>query len=81
MFSLFKKKTDGETIEFAIKGMHCPSCALNIDGALEDTPGIKRASTSYAKARVTVEFDPAMISKDSIKKVIQEQGYQASDLK
>ncbi|MBP9700017.1 heavy-metal-associated domain-containing protein [Candidatus Woesebacteria bacterium] len=81
MFPLFKKKNAGSSTEFAIKGMHCPSCALNIDGALEDTPGIKSASTSFAKARVFVEFDPTTISEETIKKVIQEQGYQASDLK
>lgn len=80
MFPLFKKKTVGSTTEFAIKGMHCPSCALNIDGALEETPGIKSASTSYAKARVSVNFDPTTISEDTIKKVIQEQGYQAEAL-
>lgn len=81
MFPLFKKKIAGSSTEFSIKGMHCPSCALNIDGALEDTPGIKSASTSYAKARVMVNYDPTSISKETIKKVIQEQGYQALDLK
>ena len=34
-----------------IKGMHCTSCAMNIDGELEDTKGVKEANTSYAKQK------------------------------
>ncbi len=34
---------------FKIQGMHCTSCAMNIDGELEDTEGIKEAKTNYAK--------------------------------
>lgn len=80
MFPLFKKKTKGTATEFAITGMHCPSCAMNIDGALEDTPGIQGATTSYAKARVAVQFDPTKISTEKIKAVIHQQGYQATEL-
>ena len=45
-----------------ISGMHCVSCAMNIDGELEDTEGVKEASTSYAKQQTDVCFDPEKIS-------------------
>ncbi len=43
--------------KFKITGMHCTSCAMNIDGELEDTEGVKESSTNYAKQETEVEFD------------------------
>ncbi len=40
-----------------VSGMHCASCAANIDHALEELEGIKKASTSYARSRTKLEFD------------------------
>ena len=48
MLNLFKSKPKGEQVTLKITGMHCPSCAMNIDGALEDTAGVIEAETSYA---------------------------------
>lgn len=42
--------------------MHCVSCAMNIDGELEDTEGVKEASTNYAKQLTEVTYDPDKIS-------------------
>jgi copper chaperone CopZ len=62
---------------FKIKGMHCTSCAFNIDGELEDTDGVKEASTNFAKAKTEVEFDPKKISEEKIVKLIKKVGYDA----
>ena len=41
-----------------ITGMHCISCAMTIDGDLEDfVKGVKASNTNYAKAETEVEFD------------------------
>ena len=58
--------------------MHCTSCAMNIDGELEDTQGVKTANTSYAKAITEVEYDSEKISAEQISTVIKNSGYQAS---
>ena len=58
--------------------MHCTSCAFNIDGELEDTDGIKEASTNFAKAQTEVEFDPEKVSVDKIIKLIKTVGYTAT---
>jgi Cu+-exporting ATPase len=62
---------------FKIKGMHCTSCAFNIDGELEDTDGVKEASTNFAKAKTEVEFDPEKIDEEKIVKLIKKVGYDA----
>lgn len=63
---------------FKIIGMHCTSCAMNIDGELEDTDGIKESNTSYVKSQTTVEFDVEKINEKKIQEVIKKVGYKAS---
>ena len=66
--------------KFKIEGMHCTSCAMNIDGELEDTEGVKSASTNFAKGIVEVEYDPKKLSEEKIIKIIKSAGYSASIL-
>ena len=64
--------------KFKITGMHCTSCAFNIDGELEDTDGIEEANTNFAKAQTEVKFDPEKVNVDKIIKLIKTVGYDAS---
>lgn len=59
-----------------IIGMHCTSCAMNIDFDLEDL-GVKTAKTNYAKQICEVEFDEAKINIDDILRSIEKTGYKA----
>lgn len=62
---------------FKISGMHCTSCAMSIDGDLEDTKGVKSAKTSYAKQECEVEFEEEVITIEKILKVVDKTGYSA----
>ncbi len=64
-----------ETKVFKISGMHCTSCAMNIDGELEDTERIMEANTNYARQETQVKFDPEKISQDAITGIIAKVGY------
>ncbi len=44
---------------------------------LEDLPGIKSSSTSYAKAETEVEFDSDKVSDSLILETIKKSGYTA----
>lgn len=65
--------------KFKISGMHCTSCAMNIDGELEDTDGIKQANTNYAKSQTEVEFDENKITDKQIIDIIEKTGYMADN--
>lgn len=54
-----------------IIGMHCTSCAMNIDGDLEDTEGVKESKTNYAKQVTEVTFDPEKVSINKLISVIR----------
>lgn len=61
-----------------IVGMHCTSCAMNIDGELEDTTGVQKANTSYAKQVCEVEFDQEKLTETDITAIIKKAGYTAN---
>lgn len=67
-------------VQLAISGMHCTSCAMNIDGELEDTEGVKEANTNYAKALTEVTFDTDKLSEEKIISIIQKVGYTAQSI-
>ncbi len=65
-------------IKLKIDGMHCTSCAMNIDGELEDTEGVKQSSTNYAKQSTEVEFDEKKLDEKKVIEIIKSVGYTAS---
>lgn len=75
MLGLFRKKIKGETITLTIEGMHCTSCAMNIDGALEETEGVFEATTNYAKSSVEVNYDPEKVRIEDLVKAVEKTGY------
>lgn len=66
---------------FNIIGMHCTSCAMNIDGELEDTDGVHEAKTNYAKSQTEVSYDPEKINLEKIAKIIEQLDYKTEVLK
>lgn len=60
---------------FKINGMHCSACAMDIDGTLEDTDGVKGANTNYAKQQTEIEFDPQKVKEEQVIEIIKNLGY------
>lgn len=76
---LFKKPKLNNNLTTAvlkIGGMHCASCALNIDFELEDLPGVTEVKTNYAKGESEIVFDPNKVAKTQILEVIGKLGYE-----
>lgn len=66
------------TKKFKIVGMHCVSCAINIDFDLEDLKGITTAKTNYAKQICEVTYDEKYISEKEIISQINKTGYEVA---
>lgn len=64
-------------IQLKIEGMHCTSCAMDIDFTLEDIEGVKRAKTNFAKQITEVEMEESL-EVEKLRNAIQEVGYTAS---
>lgn len=66
-----------ETIH--ISGMHCASCATNIQRKLTKLSGVTSASVSYANEQATIEFDEKKGSMHAVNKTITSLGYTPHD--
>lgn len=58
---------------YKVKGIHCSSCPLVIEGELEDI-GVK-ARCNYASEVLEVEYDETKLDEDKIRSTVQSAGY------
>lgn len=75
-----KQKPQGKKVVFAIEGMHCSSCSMNIDSELEEIEGVRSATTSYARAQTTVIVDPKVVRAEALADAIKTLGYNAKEV-
>lgn len=59
---------------FRISGMHCASCAINVERKLKSTQGVKSAAVNYGSEEAHVEFDTKTRIED-LGKVVSSLGY------
>jgi P-type Cu+ transporter len=58
---------------FKLKGLHCSSCALMIEGNLEDVGA--NATCDFASEKVEVEWDGDKVDEQSLVEAIEKDGY------
>lgn len=74
----FKRRLQGETLKVKISGMHCSSCAMNIDNSLEEISGVISAKTNYAKGETEIKYQRGQSVTAPAKKAIEALGYETS---
>jgi Cu+-exporting ATPase len=67
-----------KTSRFLITGMHCASCASNIQSSLEREEGMKSFKISFTQGKALAEFDEKSITEDDIMKKVEGLGYWAT---
>lgn len=60
-----------------IFGMHCVSCAANIETALKKSIGVLSARVNFASENAYIEYEPAKINQQELIAVIEKTGYKA----
>jgi Cu+-exporting ATPase len=63
-------------IKFSIEGMHCASCASNIERSIKKIAGVKEAKIILMLKKGIVETEDS-VSLESIKKAVETAGYKA----
>jgi len=66
-------------LKLFIEGMHCASCASNIERSLKKVKGVKEASVSLMLKKGTVEIEDS-VSEEEIKKAVARAGYKVSKI-
>ncbi|MFH0864348.1 MAG: heavy metal translocating P-type ATPase [Candidatus Gottesmanbacteria bacterium] len=59
-----------------ISGMHCTSCALNIENSLAKLPGVKSVIVNFATGQLVIEGDVSLVQ---IREKVEELGYKIED--
>jgi len=72
VFGLTKKR-------YKITGMHCASCAVTTEKALQDVAGVKTAHVNYANNSCEVDFDESITSPAEIETTVANTGYTLLD--
>ena len=67
--------------EIQIWGMHCASCALNIERKLGKLNGMKKANVNFATEKATVEYDENALNEEEITKLIESLDTSRSQVK
>ncbi|MEK6893859.1 MAG: heavy metal-associated domain-containing protein [Nanoarchaeota archaeon] len=66
-------------LKLTIEGMHCASCASNIEKSLKKVPGVKGATVSLMLKKGTVETEDS-VNEEEIKKAVAKVGYKVSKI-
>ncbi|MBS3099486.1 heavy-metal-associated domain-containing protein [Candidatus Pacearchaeota archaeon] len=61
-------------IKLTIQGMHCASCASNIERSLKKVSGVKEVTVSAVTNKAFVEVDEKT-SEEEMKKAVSRAGY------
>jgi Cu+-exporting ATPase len=62
--------------QLKVSGMHCASCAANIERVLKKTKGIKSANVNFATETLSAEHSHE-VSENDIKNAVRKAGYKA----
>lgn len=64
-------------LSFQISGMHCASCAANIQRGVQKMDGVQSAHVNYANEQAMVEFEPTKVTQEQLEKTVEKIGYHA----
>ncbi len=66
-----------EEASLGLIGMHCATCALTIEKALQDADGVIKAAVNLASETATIVYNPEVTTVPMLRKVVEKAGYQA----
>lgn len=64
-----------EKVTLQVEGMSCGHCVKAVEGSVGKLDGVSSVKVSLENKEVDVEFNPDVITLDSIKETIDDQGY------
>ena len=62
-------------LELNVSGMICRACEDAIADALLHTRGVISAQAHYWRSRVTITYDPDIVTEDTLRQVLTNAGY------
>ena len=66
-----------ETTTIKVGGMSCGGCVKSVTGVLTALDGVAKAEVSLEQKQAVVEFDAAKVTRDQLKAVVEDAGFDA----
>jgi len=73
-YGVVKPEPPGE-LTFSITGLHCANCVARLEKILQEQNGISTAVVNLVAASGFVRFDPALLDKGAIFRIVIDAGY------
>ncbi len=67
-----------ETTTIKVEGMSCGGCVKSVTGVLTALDGVTKAEVSLEQKQAVVEFDATKATRDQLKAVIEDAGFEAA---
>jgi len=61
--------------EIKISGMHCATCAINIEESLSQIKDVSKVQVNFGTDTAHIEFDPQKVSISDLEKAVKDVGY------
>lgn len=73
MFNCLKLRKDMKKT-FAVSGMKCGHCKMNVENALKAVAGVRSAEANLEAANVTVDYDESAVKPEQLKTAVDNSG-------
>lgn len=67
-----------QTVTLSVPDMSCPTCPIQVKGALSKVPGVSKATASLEKKEAVVTFDESKTSVEALTKATADIGFPAT---
>jgi Cu+-exporting ATPase len=62
--------------ELKISGMHCATCAINIEESIKKLDNVTKAQVNFGTDTAHIEFNPAKVTLTELEKAVNDAGYE-----
>lgn len=63
-------------LNLKVGGMSCGGCVNSVKRLLSALEGVQTVEVDLAQGRVTVDYDPARVATEAMRRAIEDGGYQ-----
>ncbi|HEX7391329.1 MAG TPA: heavy metal translocating P-type ATPase [Thermoplasmata archaeon] len=69
-----------DELTLTIGEMHCATCALTIQDALKEVPGVRDARVNFALGKAVIDYDASVATEARLRKAVEESGYKVLEV-
>ena len=69
-----------DELTLTIGDMHCATCALTIQDALKEVPGVRDARVNFALGKAVIDYDASTATEAQLRKAVEDSGYKVLEV-